>query len=126
MNNYLTIYWLTRLDILHDLSGVLLICGIIILFVYFLIVIMSLYTQEDCNKYHLRYKKIRILSIWVVIISGLILTFIPTKSEMILIYAGGKTMDYVQADTSLSKIPYQTTTIISNYLDNAIKELNKK
>jgi len=49
----------------------------------------------------------------------------PSKNDMILIYAGGKTMDYVQKDTSLQKIPYQTTAIISDYLDKTIKEMKK-
>lgn len=52
-------------------------------------------------------------------------SFIPDKDEAILILAGGATMNYIQKDSSLSKIGPQTTLIISQYLDSKIKELEK-
>jgi hypothetical protein len=50
----------------------------------------------------------------------------PTRNEAILIMAGGKTLDFAQSDTSLSKIPYEATEIISGYLEKSIKELKKE
>lgn len=52
----------------------------------------------------------------------LVLIFLPTRNEVIAIYAGGKTLDFAQQDSSLAKIPAQTTEVISNYLDKMIKE----
>ena len=59
-------------------------------------------------------------------ISIVLATFLPSKDDMILIYAGGKAMDFVQADSSINKIPAQTTKFIKDYLDKQVKELNKK
>ena len=47
-----------------------------------------------------------------------------------LIIAGGKTLDYVQSDTSLQKIPYKATEIIlkkmDEYVDETIKDSTKR
>ena len=39
--------------------------------------------------------------------------------------AGGKTMDFIESDTSINKIPAQTTKLITNYLEQQIKEVKK-
>lgn len=126
MDNYSKLYWLTRLDgIVAFFSAIASISGIIglLIGVYYVIV----YDKDDMdsiieNKIKSAFKT----CCFAFPISLLALVFVPTKNDMIIIYAGGKTMDYVKQDTSLQKIPAQTTKIISNYLDNAIKDLEKK
>ena len=54
----------------------------------------------------------------------LVSIFLPTQKEAVFIVAGGKTINFIQADTSIRKIPEQTTSIISTFLDKKIKELN--
>jgi preprotein translocase subunit SecE len=118
MDNYSKIYWLTRLDALQTVFIIIpFLLGVGFMFV-------SIYNSVEYDKSP---KK---KSVWVV---GIIISFfsiiaclIPSKNDMILIWAGGKTMDYVQSDTSLSKIPYQTTSIITEYLDKSIQELKDK
>jgi len=79
--------------------------------------------KEDADAYKKNWKWHRVLSFVFAIISGISLIFIPSRDEAIMILAGGKTMDYIQSDTSLNKLPYQTTQIISEYLDKKIKDL---
>ncbi len=123
MNNYSKIYWLTRLDYINSLFIILLISSILALFVYYLVKVMDCLDEKDRQEYKANYGKIKTGAFYTCIISILIVVFIPTKNDMIMIYAGGKTMNYVQSDTSLKKIPYQTTQIISEYLDKSIKEI---
>lgn len=52
--------------------------------------------------------------------------FVPTKNEAIVIIAGGKTLDFIKQDSSLNKIPSQTTAIISQFLQNEIDTLKSK
>ena len=125
MNNYSKIYWLTRLDNIQAFFTTAFAISLIILLVYHLIM-LYLSFDSDVKEYNRNWSKYRNISLWVGLISGIFLVFIPTKNDMILIYAGGKTMDFVQSDTSLSKIPYQTTSIISEYLDRSIKEVKDK
>ena len=125
MNNYSKIYWLTRLDNIQAFFATAFAISLIILFVYHLIM-LYLSFDNDVKEYNRNWSKYRNISLWVGLVSGIFLVFIPTKNDIILIYAGGKTMDFVQSDTSLSKIPYQTTSIISEYLDRSIEELKDK
>ena len=127
MDNYSKLYWLTRLDYLH---GIFLACAIIFGFwVGIYIFNYCFVVLDNANLVVLRNRITRIFVITLFIFSIIIACLIPTKNEMILIYAGGKTMNYVQSDTSLQKIPFQTTSIISEYLDKTLKEMkseNKK
>lgn len=125
MSNYTTIYWLTRLDHIQELLITLLMLSIFAVAFYFMAMMFTCYDQEAFNEYSKRFKKYRNASFLCIVISSLLLVFMPNKNDMILIYAGGKTMDYIQTDTSLTKIPYQTTSIISGYLDQKINELKE-
>lgn len=123
LNNYSQLYWLTRLDGLKAmfltisvLSGIAL--GLTILFS---IIMADIESEETIANV----KKIRNYSILPFIISFIFATLLPTKNEMIFIYAGGKTMDFIDSDTSINKIPAQTTKIITDYLEKQIKETNE-
>lgn len=56
------------------------------------------------------------------IISLIIAVLTPTTKEAVFIYAGGKTLDYVQKDTSLQKIPYKATEIIIHKMDEYLND----
>lgn len=58
----------------------------------------------------------------VFIISLIIAVLTPTTKEAVFIYAGGKTLDYVQQDTSLRKIPYKATEIIIHKMDEYLND----
>ena len=51
--------------------------------------------------------------------------FTPDTKEAVMIYAGGKTLDYVQKDTSLQKIPYKTTELIIKKMDEYLNDTAK-
>lgn len=123
MDNYSKIYWLTRLDNIQSGITTIFVISIIAIFIYYFIMLIVSDDPDATESMIKNYGKKATIAFWVGIISGIFLIFIPTKNDMILIYAGGKTMNYIQSDTSLNKLPYQTTTIISNYLDKTIKEL---
>ena len=119
MNNYQKLYWLTRLDYLQ---------GTCLWFLFIstvaFCVIMAIYSDAyDTEKKEAKKYKTIALSIFIISLVGTI--FIPSKNEVIFIFAGGKTMDFIQSDTSINKIPAQTTKLITDYLDNQIKEIEK-
>lgn len=126
MSNYSKIYWLTRLDSVHGVLQCLLASAAILLIVYFIFLAVELSDGGDFQKFKKSWSKYTSASSWIGIISVIILIFLPTKNEMILIYAGGKTMDFVQQDSSLSKIPSQSTYIITEYLNKTIKEFDNE
>ena len=61
----------------------------------------------------------------VFVVSLLVACLIPTQKEAVFIIAGGKTIDWAMADTSLNKIPSQTTAIISRFLEYQEKEISE-
>ncbi len=125
MSNYSQIYWLTRLDYAQYLF---ITCSVLLgLFILAHLINHLVVLSGECDDIVMlksTFKRsIVILSFSLSVIAACL---IPTKNDMIIILAGGKTLDYVQGDTSLSKLPYQTTKIISDFLDKSIKELKDK
>lgn len=128
MTNQSSLYWLTRLDPILNMSSVLIAVSSVALIIFCIIIYgmipdMYNYTKERKKELFKSKRGIRNAMITVLLISILIQLFLPSRNEAIFIVAGGKTLDYVQSDTSLSKIPYQATTIISQYLDNQLKQI---
>lgn len=130
MNNYWLIYWITRLNNIRDFGGVLCFFGTIGLVVA--IVLYYVPPDSEINR-ETKLEKRRKASRWVLWVApimlciGIILQlFIPTTHEAMFIALGGKTLDYVQADTSLQKIPAQTTKLIESYIEKALKDFEQK
>lgn len=123
LNNYSQLYWLTRLDGIKGFSvTVLVICGILAFATFLFLAIEGEWMDKEKSKPLKKWRNGLFIATFVF---GLISIFIPTKNEMIFIYAGGKTMDFIDIDTSINKIPAQTTKIITDYLEKQIKETNE-
>jgi|GEM_PF-2726065 len=130
MNSYAQLYWLTRLDYLQGcfialaiVSGI----GIIAYHIYGACMAdVNCWDESEKREYRRKYK-------WKVNVAGILLPFsvliacmIPTRNEALVIMAGGSVMEYAKKDTSLQKLPYQATEIISQMMDEKIKELKEK
>jgi hypothetical protein len=124
MSNYAKMYWLTRLDNLNTIFVLFLIAGVIMLF----IVIMPwlILESKELEKSKRKLYKLKIVGIIFIIVGIIGTSFCPTKKDAIEIIAGGKVIDFVQQDTSLNQIPAQSTKIITNYLNNIIKDIDEK
>jgi hypothetical protein len=133
MSIYSKLYWLTRLDGIQGLF----IAFAVIAFVAAIAIAVYAICSADFDEFHEKeiekrkasrkslLKKIN----WIIPLGftfTIISILIPNKNEMIFIVAGGKTIDWVQKDTSICKIPSQTTAIISDFLDKQIKKMNEK
>lgn len=125
MNNYMKLYWLSRLDNVHGLF-----LGITIFFLLAAVIVLLVlllegkeYWEGTTIKKTIKYIK---LSAWIGFVSLTILMFIPTRNDLIFIYAGGKTMNFIESDTSINKIPEKTTAFIVDYLDKQINECKKE
>jgi uncharacterized membrane protein len=124
MSNIALIYWLTRLS---NISGFLLSLSIIssviigIGILGYSIAIMDWPNDDD----EIRFRSIRkkfMNKIWVPILLFIFYILTPNTKEAMLIIAGGKTLDYVQSDTSLKKIPYKATELILKKMEDYIDE----
>lgn len=115
------LYWLTRLDSIQCIFGVLSILGTTIL-IFILMAFLSgdIDYEEKSTK-----KNFRIFYV-IYSISLIGAIFIPSKDEVIFIVAGGKTIDFIKNDSSINKIPSQTTKYISEILQKEINKLDNK
>lgn len=112
MSTYEKIYWLTRLDYLQ---GIFLVISIILGVILAGAFLFSLIQGEWFIKK------------WQIIVGPIVLfivvlttSLIPTKQEAIFIVAAGKTIDFVQTDTSVTRIPGLATKVVANYLQKEI------
>ena len=124
MSNMALIYWLTRLSSISDLFFGLGMLSSIFIFVGVLaytFMIMDFPSDEDEIEYKQKRKKF-FNKIWVPILFFVLNILTPNTKEAMLIIAGGKTMDYVQSDTSLQKIPYKATELILKKMEDYIDE----
>jgi hypothetical protein len=124
MSNMALIYWLTRLSSISDLFFGLGMLSSIFIFVGVLaytFMIMDFPNDEDEIEYKQKRKKF-FNKIWVPILFFVLNILTPNTKEAMLIIAGGKTMDYVQSDTSLQKIPYKATELILKKMEDYIDE----
>ena len=124
MSNMALIYWLTRLSSISDLFFGLGMLSSIFIFVGVLaytFMIMDFPSDENEIEYKQKRKKFY-NKIWVPILFFVLNILTPNTKEAMLIIAGGKTMDYVQSDTSLQKIPYKATELILKKMEDYINE----
>jgi len=124
MSNIVLIYWLTRLSSIQGLFTTAAIISTTIIGVGLLIyTIMMVESYEDEIKELKQKRKWFVNRIWIVCLLWVVSILTPDTKEAMLIIAGGKTMDYVQQDTSLKKIPYKATELILKKMDEYIDEV---
>jgi hypothetical protein len=121
------LYWLTRLDGISIAFVVICIASFIGLLFSFIF-----YTSEVTSSYGVDEKLVTNLKKWlnkcsiIFTISLMFALFIPSKNDVIFIIAGGKTIDFIKSDTSINKIPAQTTKLITDYLQEQINKNENK
>ena len=121
MNNYEKIYWLTRLDVIKNFS------------ITMVAILSAFIAARFCYRWYVKLEDEAFppslswythLSFWPFYIGCIAsLIFIPTQKEAVIIFAGGKTMDFIQADSSIQMIPAQTTKIMSDFMQKTINDL---
>ena len=127
MSNYFWIYLITRLDIFIGLS-----MAFAIISALFTVVTYAWKSMEFSEDYEgdrikiVRANKTIKLALRICIIFTVVASLLPSSKEAIMIYAGGKTMDYIQQDTSLQKIPYKATEIVIKKMDEYLNEGEKE
>lgn len=115
------LYWITRLDGLNFIFIIFAIISVIVTAFSSIINFVEIGNggdEEIINKTKKLSKNSFIISLIFISFS----IFIPSKDEVIFIVAGGKTIDFIKNDTSINKIPAQTTKLITDYLDKQLKE----
>ncbi|QRQ99721.1 hypothetical protein [Dyadobacter sandarakinus] len=124
MSNYWLIYWITRLDNIQGAFAFAAFASLAAALFLFMSFMVGLdYDSESEIETKNKWRKSFLIA---GVIFGAIAVVIPSKNDAIMIAAGGKAMDFVEQDSSLSKLPKQTTLFITKYLDGKIADMEKE
>lgn len=114
--NYFLIYLITIADNIKVFGAIL----SIILGVFIPCHIIRYYSECDGIP---KYTK-RLVASFIFFLS--VATLTPSTNKMLLIVAGGQTLNYIEQDENLKKIPYKATEVVAQYLDSKLKETENK
>ena len=106
------IYWITRLDGILYTGQILLALSIIVIVPTFCL-LMSINDDDEARP---KTRMILKVSIPILILSLLIVLFVPSKKDMFLIYGLGTTIEYVKENDRLKEIPDKAIDAIMEYL----------
>ena len=122
------LYWIRVAGALSDLSIVFMIASVALVMIYLVWLVVWCDTLEEAqryfNLYHHKFFR-RVVGV-VLIISCLGVVFVPTKKEMLAIYAAGTIVDYVQDNKEAQKVPDKAVKALNKYLDDFLNENKEK
>ena len=124
------IYWITRLDIIHTLALVLFIISIVAsllsIISYLCFNGQSIYDMnheyERSAKQNRDYANVakRVLKYCIIplVLSSLLLIFVPTTKQAFLIYGVGGTIDYVKSNPTAKQLPDKCVKALDKWVDS--------
>lgn len=114
------LYWLTRCDSLNTLGTVLFVLGLIASIVMGGVLIASSIDYDEDGIY--ASKKGLKFSLPILIFGALMVTFIPTTKEALLIYGVGGTIDYIKSNKTAKQLPDKCIKALDKWVDKYSSE----
>lgn len=119
-----TLYWITILDNLKGLC--MLICALSLIFSSGCFLV-NLFCAEEIKKGYATFSyksfnKYKNLAYTILIISTLVVIFVPYKRELYIIYGVGGTIDYLKEDPTAKELPDKCIKALDTWVDNFNKE----
>ena len=119
-----TLYWINVLGNLSDVCMIIFVTSALFSIVFFIATIF--YENEikaDLSKVgYKRFVKVRNTNCIVLIISILAVVFLPTKSQLYMIYGVGGTIDYLKDNPTAKELPDKCIKALDTWVDNLNKE----
>lgn len=110
-------YWITRMD---GINTFLIICEIFICLAFVWIAVTFMFADSSEEKRTTA--KGSIYTGIAALIVGLMLIFIPTTKDMLLIYGVGGTIDYIKGNDTAKGLPDKAVKALDKYLDEISKD----
>lgn len=119
-----TLYWINVLGNLNDVCMIIFEISVLFGITFFLVTIFHKDDiKEDLSKVgYKRFVKVRNTNYIVLIISTLVLVFLPTKSQLYMIYGVGGTIDYLKDNPTAKELPDKCIKALDTWVDNLNKE----
>lgn len=110
------IYWITRLDLIFVLS-------VFVVLTCTLVGIGYVLTSNDSIANSTSRIKLLIVAD---VIALLIVVFVPTSRDALLIYGLGSVKEYVESNDKVKELPDKAINVLDKYLDSINKDANKE
>ena len=117
-----TLYWINVLDNINFLFVFIFIASL--LFSVAIALVNLVYTTDEISE-TLDYKYFIKAKHWaytLLIISTLVITFVPSKRELYIIYGIGGTIDYLKENPTAKELPDKCIKALDTWVDNLNKE----
>ena len=117
-----TLYWISVLD---NINFLFILIFIVSLLFSVAIALVNLTCTPDEISETLDYKRFTKTKNWaytLLIISTLVITFVPSKRELYIIYGIGGTIDYLKENPTAKELPDKCIKALDTWVDNLNKE----
>ena len=117
-----TLYWINVLNNINFLFVFIFIPSFIFSIAIFIVNLV--YTTDEISE-TLEYKRFIKAKHWaytLLIISTLVITFVPSKRDLYIIYGVGETIDYLKDNPTAKEIPDKCIKALDTWVDNLNKE----
>lgn len=119
-----TLYWINVLGNFYELCILIFVISALLGIAFILVTVF----HEDDIKADLskvgykKFVKVRKTNCIVLIISTLVLVFLPTKNQLYIIYGVGGTLDYLKENPTAKELPDKCIKALDTWVDNLNKE----
>ena len=119
-----TLYWINVLGNFYELCMIIFVISALLGITFFLATIFHEGDiKSDLSKVgYKRFVKVRNTNCIVLIISILVLVFLPTKNQLYIIYGVGGTLDYLKENPTAKELPDKCIRALDTWVDNLNKE----
>lgn len=119
-----TLYWINVLGNFYELCMIIFVISALLGITFFLATIFHEGDIKlDLSKVgYKRFVKVRNTNCIVLIISTLVLVFLPTKNQLYIIYGVGGTLDYLKENPTAKELPDKCIKALDTWVDNLNKE----
>ena len=115
------LYWITRLDSFIGVAIALLVIAAV-LFVFLIINWMAEWEELSFSELSDTTRKLIVSSSVTMVITLLILVFVPSEKEAYMIYGIGGTIDYLKENPTAKQLPDKCIKALDNWLDEVTED----
>lgn len=120
-----TLYWINVLDNINFLFILIFILSLIFSIGYVLVALTCTVEEIFGTLNYKYFIKAKNWTYTLLIISTLAITFIPSKSQLYIIYGVGGTIDYLKENPTAKELPDKCIKVLDAWVDNLNKEGDK-
>ena len=117
-----TLYWISVLDNINFLFVLIFIASLLFSVASILINLTCIPDEISETLDYKRFIKAKHWAYTLLIISTLVITFVPSKRELYIIYGVGETIDYLKDNPTAKELPDKCIKALDTWVDNFNKE----